>query len=215
MAITVSGLYKTFGRTEVLHDVSIEVPNGSVAGLQGINGSGKTLIMRAVCGLLRPSAGKVIVDGVELGVKGDFPPSLGMMIEGPAFLDDRSGFKNLQLIACVRGIASKGDVRCALERVGLDPELRKRYRAYSLGMKQRLGIAAAIMEAPQTIVLDEPTNALDVDGIALLYRILAEERRRGAAILVSSHDRAILDECCDVVYAVSQGRITGKEEAHV
>lgn len=149
MSVIVRGVSKRMGKNDVLRNVSIEVDPGTVVGLQGINGSGKTMLMRAVCGLIKPTEGEISIDGQRLGADISFPPSLGMLIEAPSFLGYLSGYDNLKLIAQIKGVATPEDIRSALRLVGLDADEKKKFRAYSLGMKQRLGIAAAIMEKPK------------------------------------------------------------------
>ena len=144
MSVIVRGVSKRMGKNDVLRNVSIEVDPGTVVGLQGINGSGKTMLMRAVCGLIKPTEGEISIDGQRLGADISFPPSLGMLIEAPSFLGYLSGYDNLKLIAQIKGVATPEDIRSALRLVGLDADEKKKFRAYSLGMKQRLGIAAAI-----------------------------------------------------------------------
>lgn len=209
MSAFVRGVTKRIGKSVVLDNVTLDVPSGSVVGLSGVNGSGKTMLMRVLCGFVRPTRGVVEIDGKTLWKDCTFPSSLGMLIEGPAFIGGRTGRDNLRLLASVRGVAEKSDVDRALERVGLDPDLKIRYREYSLGMRQRLGIAAAVMEQPRLLVLDEPTNALDEDGVQMVRRVISEERMRGAAILVASHDSATLECVSDRVHRIASGRIEG------
>lgn len=211
MTVEVRNLCKTIRCEEVLREVTLSVPDGQVTALRGTNGSGKTMIMRAICGFVRPTAGSVWIDGRELWRDMEFPPSLGMLIERPAFLDDCTGLDNLSMLADIRSGCSHLDAKTAMERMGLDPGLKKPYKTYSLGMKQRLGVAAAIMGAPSLLVLDEPTNALDDAGADLLMRVIGEEKGRGAAILLSSHDRQALQSVADVIYVIEDGRIVGKE----
>ena len=160
MSVIVRDVSKRMGKNDVLRNVSIEVDPGTVVGLQGINGSGKTMLMRAVCGLIKPTEGEISIDGQRLGADISFPPSLGMLIEAPSFLGYLSGYDNLELIAQIKGVATPEDIRSALRLVGLDADERKKFRAYSLGMKQRLGIAAAIMEKPKLFTIgSEGTSA--------------------------------------------------------
>lgn len=201
----------------VLKDVSVRVERGQVVGLQGENGSGKTMTMRVVCGLVRPSSGIVIIGGMRLWKDASFPPSIGLLIEEPALLGTYSGLDNLRLMASIRGTAQEGDLRQSMQRVGLDPSSRKWCRGYSLGMRQRLGIAMALMEVPELLVLDEPTNSLDEDGVDDLVGIIGEERNRGAAVLVSSHDAEFLGKVCDVRYKMRSGKVVevvGATERH-
>ena len=211
MSISLRNVYKSIKGITVLQDVSLEIPDGAVIGLKGVNGSGKTMIMRVACGLVRCDRGVVACDGVEFMKGGTVPVGLGLLIESPAFLDGFSGRQNLMLLAQLSDMASEEEARRAIIRVGLNPDLHKPYRTYSLGMKQRLGLAAAIMGLPRHIVLDEPTNALDESGIELVRGIVSEERSRGAAILISSHDASILRTLCDTVAHVEDGRIVRLE----
>lgn len=207
--IHIEHLSKTIRGIDVLRDISLDVPRGCVAGLHGVNGSGKTMLMRVVCGLVRPTTGRVVVDGKELGQDGVLPDSVGALIEGPAFLAGKTAFDNLRLLAEIKQEASDDDIRNALVHVGLDPHSRKKYRAFSLGMKERLGIAAAIMERPRLLVLDEPTNALDASGVVMLKRVVRSEQKRGATVLIACHDAAVLCELSDVVYHVVEGSLEG------
>lgn len=211
MGISVRNATKVIKGATVLDNVSLDIPHGRVTGLRGINGSGKTMLMRAVCGLIRLSSGTVEVDGKVLGRDIDSPLSVGLLIENPGFLDAFSGFDNLWLLAQLSGRATRQDVVAAIEKVGLDPHLKKPYRTYSLGMKQRLGIAAAIMEQPDLVILDEPTNALDEGGVAMLQKIVATERERGAAVLIASHDADVLTSLADTVYVMYEGVLTQEE----
>lgn len=210
MTVHVRNVTKTIKGVKVLDDVSIDIPSGSVTGLRGINGSGKTMLMRAVCGLIGLDDGSIEVDGKRVGVDVDSPPSVGLLIENPGFIDGFSGFDNLWLLAQLTGRIGSREVESALELVGLKSARDKAYRTYSLGMKQRLGIAAAIMESPDLVVLDEPTNALDESGVALIQDIVHAQADRGAAVLVASHDAAVLSSLADRIYELYEGRIKGE-----
>ena len=203
---------KVIGPETVLDCVSFEVDRGQVVGLEGRNGSGKTMAMRVACGLIRPTEGCAVVDGRELWADAEFPPSVGLLIEGPALLDSCSARKNLELLASIKHVASASDIERSLERVGLDSHDRRHVRKYSLGMKQRAGIAMALMEAPDLLILDEPTNALDEGAREVLVKIIGEERARGAAALLSSHDSDFLRATCDVIYHMELGHVTSWEE---
>lgn len=205
--IEIKNVTKVIKGATVLRNVSLKLEPGKIYGLKGPNGSGKTMLMRLVAGLIRPTEGEVYIDQKRLGRDFDFPPSLGMLIENPAFLPNYSGSKNLELLAQIKGIAGKDAVRQAILDVGLNPDDRKKYRKYSLGMKQRLGIAAALMESPEIIILDEPTNALDDNGIEQILSLLRRERERGAIIILSCHDAEILHAISDVIIRISEGRI--------
>ncbi len=210
MTVHVRNVTKTIKGVKVLDDISIDIPSGSVTGLRGINGSGKTMLMRAVCGLIGLDDGSIEVDGKRVGVDVDSPPSVGLLIENPGFIDGFSGFDNLWLLAQLTGRIGGREVESALELVGLKSARDKAYRTYSLGMKQRLGIAAAIMESPDLVVLDEPTNALDESGVALIQDIVHAQADRGAAVLVASHDAAVLSSLADRIYELYEGRIKGE-----
>lgn len=210
MTVHMRNVTKTIKGVKVLDDISIDIPSGSVTGLRGINGSGKTMLMRAVCGLIGLDDGSIEVDGKRVGVDVDSPPSVGLLIENPGFIDDFSGFDNLWLLAQLTGRIGSREVESALELVGLKSARDKAYRTYSLGMKQRLGIAAAIMESPDLVVLDEPTNALDESGVALIQDIVHAQADRGAAVLVASHDAAVLSSLADRIYELYEGRIKGE-----
>jgi ABC-2 type transport system ATP-binding protein len=212
MELKVEGVTKLIRGRTVLDDVSLALSGGAVYGLKGPNGSGKTMLMRAVCGLIRPTSGEIRIDGQLLGRDISFPPSVGILIENPAFIAKYTGLKNLQLIAMIRGVASDAGLRKTLVDVGLDPDDRRSYRKYSLGMKQRLGIAAAIMEEPDLIVLDEPTNALDEDGILLVRDLLQRQKRRGALVVISCHDLAELELLADEIFEMADGRLRPRQE---
>lgn len=208
MEISVDHVTKRFGPTTVIDEVSLELHGGRVYGFQGINGSGKTMLMRLISGLIYPSEGTITVNGKILGGENSFPESMGLLIESPSFLGSYTGLQNLELLAGIRKCAGKKEIEHALERVGLDPADPRKYRKYSLGMKQRLGIACAIMEKPELLILDEPVNALDEDGIALVREIVSQEKRRGACVLLSCHDFEELSYMSDEIYKLVAGKLT-------
>ncbi|MFQ9821068.1 MAG: ATP-binding cassette domain-containing protein [Acutalibacteraceae bacterium] len=209
MNIKISHVSKTIKNNPVIKDISMELQSGAVYGFKGINGSGKTMLMRLISGLIRPSQGEISMNGKILGKDISFPNSIGVFLENPAFLDAYSGFNNLKLLASIKSVASDDDIRNTLLRVGLDPDSNKKYKKYSLGMKQRLGIAAAIMEKPEIVILDEPTNSLDEDGVDLVKHIVRNEKERGALVIVSCHDEGILKGMSDEVFLLEQGRLIG------
>lgn len=209
MNIKISHVSKTIKNNPVIKDISMELQSGAVYGFKGINGSGKTMLMRLISGLIRPSQGEISMNGKILGKDISFPNSIGVFLENPAFLDAYSGFNNLKLLASIKSVASDEDIRNTLLRVGLDPNSDKKYKKYSLGMKQRLGIAAAIMEKPEIVILDEPTNSLDEDGVDLVKHIVRNEKERGALVVVSCHDEGILKGMSDEVFLLEQGRLIG------
>lgn len=207
MSIVFDHVTKVIGHNTVIDHMSCEIPSGTITGLQGINGSGKTMMMRLIAGLIYPTEGRVIVDGAVVGKDVSFPPSLGVMLENPAFLNAYSGYDNLKLLAAINGTAASGDIERALERVGLLDARDKKYRKYSLGMKQRLGIAAAILERPSLLLLDEPTNSLDTSGVELVKTIVQEEKTRGATVILSCHDGAILEELAEEILSIEGGKL--------
>ena len=209
MNIKISHVSKIIKNNPVIKDISMELQSGAVYGFKGINGSGKTMLMRLISGLIRPSQGEISMNGKILGKDISFPNSIGVFLENPAFLDAYSGFNNLKLLASIKSVASDDDIRNTLLRVGLDPDSNKKYKKYSLGMKQRLGIAAAIMEKPEIVILDEPTNSLDEDGVDLVKHIVRNEKERGALVIVSCHDEDILKGMSDEVFLLEQGRLIG------
>lgn len=206
--IEIKNVTKIIKHNTVIDNVSLTVNSGKITGLKGVNGSGKTMLMRLVSGLILPTSGEIIIDGETLGKDITFPRSIGTLIENPAFLDNYSGFQNLKLLASIQGKISDEEIREAIIAVELNPDDKKKFRKYSLGMKQRLGIAAAVMEHPDIIILDEPTNALDSDGVQMVKRILQKEKERGALILISCHDLDILKELSDVIYLMNVGRLS-------
>lgn len=213
MVIQVENVSKIIKGNMVIDCVSAEFSSGKVYGLQGINGSGKTMLMRLISGLIYPTEGRIVIDGKILGKEIAFSESIGILIENPAFLDNYSGFANLKLLASIQNKIDDKQIYKTLERVGLEPDSRKKYKKYSLGMKQKLGIAGAVMEKPELLILDEPANALDKEGIERLKKIVQEEKERGALIILSCHDSALLEAMADVIYSMENGRLLKQEEA--
>ena len=209
-AIIIENLRKSFGEEEILHGICREFETGKIHGLVGNNGSGKTVMMKCICGFLRPDEGHVFVNGLEVGKDIDFPEDMGIIIETPGFLPGVTGMKNLKLLASLRGIADDRRIRQTIERVGLDSKLRKPVSKYSLGMRQRLGIAQAIMEDPSLLILDEPFNGLDKHGVAKIRSLIKELRAEGKTILLASHNQADIDELCDTVCEMDAGYMTMK-----
>ena len=211
MTITLKNVTKIIGGNTVADSVNLTLKSGTVYGLCGYNGCGKTMLMRLISGLILPTKGDIFFDEKKLGKDIDFPENMGILIENPAFLGGLSGFDNLKLLASIKGKITDDIIKKTISRVGLNPDDKKKYRKYSLGMKQRLGIASAIMEAPELIILDEPTNALDSSGVEIVKKIIASEKKRGALITVTCHDHAILQEMCDIIYKIEHGRIIDEQ----
>lgn len=208
MFLEIENVSKRIGEDDVLSNVSLSMEKHKIYGLQGKNGCGKSMLMRVISGLVLPTFGKVVVDGRELGEEISFPESMGAFIEKPGFLDAYSGFQNLNMLASIKSEIDENEVKATLQRVGLDKVMHKKYRKYSLGMKQKLGIAAAIMEKPDIIILDEPANALDENSEKNLWKIVEEERQRGALVIVACHDVAVLENVADEIFRMDNGKIT-------
>lgn len=207
MILNLEHVNKTIKKALVLDDVTMTLEGGHIYGLKGPNGSGKTMLMRMMAGLIRPTSGHVFVDGRQLGRDMDFPPSIGLLLENPSFLPNHTGLKNLELLAGIQHRVTSEDIRQTLQDVGLNPDDPRTFRKYSLGMKQRLGIAAAIMERPDLILVDEPTNALDDKGIEQICALLRRERDRGALLVLSCHDASILEEMSDEIFHIYDGKV--------
>ena len=212
MRVVLRNVCKDIKGARVLDNVNLELESGMVYGFKGKNGSGKTMLMRAISGLIKVK-GEIEIDGKILGKDFTFPPSIGILIENPSFVAEYTGLKNLEMLACIKNKIEIEDIRHAMEQVGLDPGDKRTYKKYSLGMKQRLGIACAIMEEPDIIILDEPINALDQKGVELVKEILLQLREKGKLIIVACHDNAELEYLSDVIYHVEEGRIYLEEGA--
>ena len=184
---------------------------GETIGIVGANGSGKTMLLRALCGLIHPSSGSVEIDGLEIGKDISFPQSVGVIIENVGLWPDYSCIDNLRMLAKIKRIIGDAEIMASIRKVGLDHSDRRPFRKYSLGMKQRLVIAQALMESPDPPLLDEPTNALDEDGAELIRSLLREEKARGATIILASHNRDDIKQLCDRVYTMRAGRLSYKE----
>lgn len=204
--ILVEHVYKAFGKEVVLEDVNLHIPPGRILGVVGANGCGKTVLMKCICGFLRPDKGSVTVGGRRIGKDCDFPESIGVIIETPGFIPYKSGYRNLKVLAALKGRIGKKEIVEALRQVGLYESRRKAVQKYSLGMRQRLGLAQAIMEDPEVLVLDEPFNGLDKDTAGQMRRLLLGLRERGRAILLASHNGQDIRELCDEVYEMEVHR---------
>ena len=200
-------MFLTLGKTEILKDISVSFERGKIHGLIGRNGSGKTMLMKCICGFVKPNSGEITVDGKQVGKDCDFPQSMGVIIETPGFIPYYSGYKNLKLLAELRGKIGGGEIKNTMHRVGLDPELKRPVRKYSLGMRQRLGLAQAIMENPDLLILDEPMNGLDKEGVADMRQYLLELKSQGKTILIASHSAEDIDALCDTVYEMDKGKL--------
>ncbi len=205
--ISVENVSLTIGRYEILKDISFGVKRGTIHGLIGRNGSGKTMLMKCICGFVRPTGGRIVVDGVVVGQEVDFPEHIGIIIETPGFLSMKSGYQNLALLAGLNRRIGKERIRESMQMVGLDPDSKLGVGKYSLGMRQRLGLAQAIMEEPSLLILDEPFNGLDLDGVQDMRKYLLQLRDEGKTILLSSHHAEDIAVLCDEVLELDKGKV--------
>jgi len=209
--IEIKNLNKKIKGAEVLKDINLHLEGGKVYGLKGKNGSGKTMLMRAVCGLILPTGGSIAINGEQLGKQISFPRSVGILIENPSFIPGYTGLKNLSVLAAIQKRVGEDEIRETLEKIGLDPDDKRTYRKYSLGMKQRLGIAQAIMEDQQLLILDEPMNALDKDAVEEMRKLFLSFKASGKTMLIVSHNEGDISTLCDEVYEFDGARIKRRE----
>lgn len=205
--ITVSDLNLTIKNQVILNNISVDFENGKIHGLIGRNGSGKTMLMKCICGFVRPTSGSVTVEGKQIGKDCDFPDSVGIIIETPGFIPNYSGFRNLKMLADLNRRIGKDEIRKTMEAVGLDPDLKRPVRKYSLGMRQRLGLAQAIMEDPDLLILDEPMNGLDKDGVTDMRKYLLDLKSKGKTIMIASHSAEDVEVLCDTVCEMDKGNL--------
>ena len=210
--IHLQNVTKRIKENTVLDNVSYTIKSGFVYGLYGQNGSGKTMLLRAISGLINLDRGSIFIDGEKLHDKIEFPPETGIVIENMELLPECSAKRNLQMLAKIKNIADEKDIIFSLERVGLDPDSDKKVKKFSLGMKQRLNIAQAIFENQKIILRDEPTNSLDEEAVQLIYKIIREQKSRGATIIVATHHKEDLKEVCDVILKIAEGKIVEENE---
>lgn len=203
--IEVQNVVKRFRDQVVLKNVSISLEKGKIHGIVGRNGSGKTVLFKCICGLMHPEEGVILVNGKRVGRDVDMPEDIGAIIEAPGFLPNYSGYKNLRFLANIRRKIGKEEILNVLKTVGLDPESRKHVGKYSLGMRQRLGIAQAIMEDPEILILDEPMNGLDNAGVQDIRALLLELKAQGKTILLASHNHEDIAALCDTVHEMDGG----------
>lgn len=203
--IEVQNAVKRFRDQVVLKNVSISFEKGQIHGIVGRNGSGKTVLFKCICGLMHPEEGVILVNGKRVGRDVDMPEDIGAIIEAPGFLPNYSGYKNLRFLANIRRKIGKEEILNVLKTVGLDPESRKHVGKYSLGMRQRLGIAQAIMEDPEILILDEPMNGLDNAGVQDIRALLLELKAQGKTILLASHNHEDIAALCDTVHEMDGG----------
>lgn len=212
MKIIAENIVKTIKKKIILDNISLELESGNIYGFVGRNGCGKTMLFRALSGLMHIDSGRITIDGKVLHKDINVPPSIGLIIENAGLYNEFSGFKNLKLLADINKIISDIEITKAISEVGLDPNDKRPVRKYSLGMKQRLIIAQAIMESPDIIMLDEPTNALDERGVKLIRDIILREKERGALVLIASHNKEDIEILADRVYYMDGGKIVGGKD---
>ena len=206
--VEIKNYCKSIKSRPILNNVSYNFEYGKIYGIYGHNGSGKTMLLRAIAGLLVPDSGSVVIDGKVFHKDMSFPPSIGIVIENMNLLPQYNAFDNLKILGKIKKTATDEDIKTALERVGLKSDLK--VKKFSLGMKQRLNIAQAVFEKQKIILLDEPTNALDNDGVQLIYKLLKEEKERGALVVIATHHKEELEEICEVGLEMTEGELHEK-----
>ncbi|MDD2957537.1 MAG: ATP-binding cassette domain-containing protein [Lachnospiraceae bacterium] len=206
--IQIENLTKCFGETKVLDNVNVSFKEGKIYGIIGRNGSGKSMLMKCICGLVVPTSGKIIINEKRMGFDIDLPENLSGIIEEPGFLENYSAFKNLHFLTMIRNKIGKEEIISSLKKAGLDPYSKLHVGKYSMGMKQRLGIAQAIMEKPQILILDEPMNGLDHDGVEEMRALFLDLRKEGTLIILASHNKDDVEILCDEVYEMDKGVLT-------
>lgn len=208
MKITVKDYTKKLSHNIVLDDINLVLTSGKIYGFIGKNGSGKTMLMRAICGLILPTSGCVMIDGKIIGKDISFPKSVGVLIENPGFIPSYSGFRNLKVLAQIQNKITDEKIIETMENVGLDAYDKKSFKKYSLGMKQKLGIAAAIMENPELLILDEPFNGLDEGSAEKVRKLIMSAKNENNIVILSCHDSDEIENLCDETIEIKSGRIT-------
>ncbi len=206
--IEIKGVSLTLRKTQILKDINQSFEKGKIHGLIGRNGSGKTMLMKCICGFIKPTEGEITVLGKKIGKESDFPDSTGIIIETPGFIPYYSGYKNLKLLADLNRKITGEQVKKSIKQVGLEPELKRHVKKYSLGMRQRLGLAQAIMENPDLLILDEPMNGLDKNGVSDMRQYLLSLKEQGKTILIASHSAEDIEILCDTVCEMDKGMMT-------
>lgn len=207
MVIEIKDVFLKVKENVILDRVNLQCKKGEICGIIGRNGSGKTILMKCICGFVCPTHGEILVLGKKIGKDTDFIPNAGIIIETPGFIPNYSGIKNLRLLASIQKKISESEIRKVMEKVGLDPDMKRTVKKYSLGMRQRLGLAQAMMENPQILILDEPFNGLDKEGVADMRNYLLKLRNEGKTILLSSHSTEDIKILCDKVYEMEHGKL--------
>lgn len=205
--IKIENYSKKIKDTVVLENINMVLNDGMIYGIQGENGSGKTMLMRGICGLIKGSEGCITIDGKVIGKDISFPEDIGVLIENPSFIPKYTGYKNLKLVADIQGKVDKEEIKKTLQKVGLKPDDKRIYKKYSLGMKQRLGIACAIMGTPKLIILDEPFNGLDEKGVLQIRDVIKGLKQKNCIVIVACHDKEQLEYLSDEIYVIKEGKL--------
>lgn len=208
--IELKDISKSFSGRKVLNQINLSIKKGDIVGLIGRNGSGKTVLMKCICGFLTPEQGTIKLRGEEVDFKKNNVGNIGLILETPGFLEQETALNNLCYLASINGVIGKKEVEKAIEAVGLNPKEKKKVKKYSLGMRQRLGIAQAIMEKPDILLLDEPTNGLDEQGVEIVRKLFLQLKEEGITMLIASHNMEDIHSLCDKVYRLTSGKL--KEE---
>ncbi len=210
--IQIEHLTKRFGEATVLDNISMTLEPGHIYGLVGRNGSGKTMLLKHILGFVHATSGTITIDGKVIGKDIDMPQNVGAIIENPGFLPEYSGFKNLKFLAMIRGRISDEQIKDSIRLVGLDPDSKKHVGKYSLGMRQRLGLAQALMENPDILLLNEPLSGLDNDGVAEMHQLLLQQKEKGKLLVVASHSKEDIEVLCDEIFRFDKGKMIAHEE---
>ena len=211
MNISIEHVTKKIKDATVRNDICLEMKGGTVYGLQGKNGSGKTMLMRAISGLIRPTSGRIVINGEQLHKNISIPRSIGLLLENPSLLPEYDASQNLKLLAKMQGGVPEEEIRQLIRDVGLEDAGHKKVEKYSLGMKQRLGIAAAILGSPDIILLDEPINAIDGEGVEEIRSLILSLKNEKRIIIVACHDKEEMNLLADEIVHLRDGRIEGQE----
>ena len=209
--IEIKNLTKRYGEAEVLSNINMKLESGKIYGLVGRNGSGKTMLMKHILGFVKATQGTILINGKVVGENDDMQENIGAIIENPGFLPEYSGFTNLKLLAMIQGKIKDEQIKDAIRLVGLDPESKKAVGKYSLGMRQRLGLAQALMENPDILLLDEPLSGLDNDGVQEMWKLFLKQKEDGKLIVLASHSKEYIGTLCDEIFRFDKGKMVGHE----
>ena len=212
MHIEINGATKIIKGVTILDDIKIEMNGGKIYGIRGVNGSGKTMLMRAISGLVKLTRGQIIINGKIVGKDIEFPESVGLLIENPGLIDNCTGYENIKMLASIKKITSDDAIKRYMKLLGLDSDDKKKVKKYSLGMKQKVGIIEAFVDDPDLVILDEPFNALDSKTVKILENIIKEDVNDERIILISCHDSQILERICDEIIYIEEGKIVEQED---